>query len=119
MPKLVNLTGEEICLVNEDGYLQCILSLGNAVPARVGIKVGPFEKLEVGSAGYSFPVYEQVVEVRGLPDPTLDTLYIVTEQVAMMIKDREDVIYPIKPVRNKNMGGIYGYQGFAKIVKSD
>jgi len=60
-----------------------------------------------GSAIYK----RKLGKVAGLPEITLNTLYIVSFMVADALKDRSDLICPGTPVRDEE-GKIIGCKGF-------
>lgn len=58
------------------------------------------------------PVYEtEYGEVEDLPEPTENTIYIVSTLVRLARPNRTDLVSPAKPVRNE-AGQIIGCMGF-------
>jgi hypothetical protein len=70
---------------------------------------GPFEK--------SLPIVRQTFgKVVGLPEPTTDTIFIVSAITAQAVPDRTDVFVPARPIRDEK-GNIIGAAAIATLSK--
>lgn len=56
------------------------------------------------------------LHVAGLPDPQPGTYLIVCKEVAQMVPDRRDVVFPIHPVTDED-GRIIGHAGFGRFPR--
>ena len=85
---LVNLTPHAITLRSESG--DTTIAASGSV-ARVSTAPG----VVICEAG-GVPVYsaDSIGNITGLPQPSLGTLYIVSQMVAARVPDRADVVYP-------------------------
>lgn len=92
-----------------------------AIPLRI---VGGLK--EVGSSGedqpYDVKIYEviggQLEKISELPKKVDNVYYIVSYDVAVAYPDRDDFIFPIRPVVD-NASRVIGYMGFARLKKGE
>ena len=108
MMKIVNLTPHAINFVHEDCTPLATINPSGTV-ARVTTKTvtkGDVNGIPVTATEFG--------EVENLPEPTQDTIYIVSSLVAQRCKDRNDVFIPNESVRDEN-GRIVGCKSLGKI----
>jgi len=86
--KLVNLTPHEIRVVGEDGEERLVIPPSGKV-ARVRT-----EQTTVGQVNNIPVVRTMYGDVEGLPEPSENTLYIVSTLVAQAVPYRDDVVAP-------------------------
>lgn len=107
---LVNLTGHDLRLGNTAVLLR---SRGHARVKGEMKEVG--EVVIEGLGGDTFPVLEVTErEIRGLPDPVDDTLYIVSGIVSSAAR-RKDVVSPSRTERTAN-GRVTACHAFVRPV---
>lgn len=88
---LVNLTGHPFALYDADGELVDV----SPDPRYVGlVSIGDHRTIhDENGRAFSLNV-RRIRDVKGLPDPAEGTIYVVTIEVAMALRDsREDVVY--------------------------
>lgn len=104
----INLTPHDVTIV-VDGRTEVIKSSGLARCAEKTVQVGLVD-------GW-IPVFEtEYGEVSGLPEPSEDTIYIVSAIVAKSneVKSRTDVYVPAKTIRDEH-GNVIGCVGLNRI----
>ena len=106
--KIMNLTPHAINFVNESG--ETILTIEPCGElARVTAKTvvtGEINNIPVTTTEFG--------EVEGLPDPTPDTIFIVSSLVAGRVPEREDVFIPNESIRD-DKGRIIGCKSLGRI----
>ena len=104
----VNLTPHDVT-ITVDGRNETIKSSGLARCSEESVQIGLIDEW--------IPVFEtEYGEVSGLPEPSEDTIYIVSAIVAKSneVKSRTDVYVPAKTIRDEH-GNVIGCVGLAKI----
>lgn len=104
----INLTPHDVT-INVDGRSETIKPTGLARCAEKTVQVGLID-------GW-IPVFEtEYGEVSGLPEPSEDTIYIVSAIVAKSneVKSRTDVYVPSKTIRDEH-GNVIGCVGLNRI----
>ena len=104
----VNLTPHDVT-INVDGRSETIKPTGLARCVEKTVQVGLVDEW--------IPVFEtEYKEVSGLPEPSEDTIYIVSAIVAESseVRSRTDVYVPAKTIRDEH-GNVIGCVGLAKI----
>lgn len=107
MMNIVNLTPHAINLIGENGKQRTITPSGNL--ARVAAKtviVGNIDGIPVTTTEFG--------EVEGLPEPSENTIYVVSSLVAQRTPERTDVYIPSESVRDEN-GRIIGCKSLGRI----
>ena len=106
--KIMNLTPHAINFVNENG--EAVLTIEPCGElARVTTKTvvtGEINSIPVTTTEFG--------EVEGLPDPTPDTIFIVSSLVAGRVPEREDVFIPNESVRDEK-GRIIGCKSLGRV----
>lgn len=107
---LINLTPHPIQLWDGD---ECYLN----IPATTGVPPARCEeKFEyIGTIGRTELVELTYSNVKNLPEPSNDTIYIVSVLVAQQFPNRYDLFVPYDLVRNEN-GSIIGCRKLARII---
>lgn len=108
MMNIVNLTPHAINFVQEDCTPLATINPSGTV-ARVTTKTvtkGDINGIPVTATEFG--------EVENLPEPTQDTIYIVSSLVAQRCKARNDVFIPNESVRDEN-GRIVGCKSLGRI----
>lgn len=108
--KLVNLTNHDVTVLFDDG--------GSAVIPPSGIVARCEEITEIVGHlmvdGHQVPVIKKRFgEVKDLPEPETDTLYIVSALTAQAAVNRQDLIVPDSMVKDGNR--LIGCRAFARI----
>ena len=106
--KIVNLTPHAINIVNNDGsVVKTIEPSGELARLSTSTKV-------TGNCD-NIPLTETIYgEIRGLPDPTPDTIFIVSSLIAQRVPERHDVFIPNESVRDEK-GRIIGCRSLGHI----
>jgi hypothetical protein len=106
---IVNLTPHTINIVKEDNTILRIEPSGNL--ARVTTSTECVDVVTVKTdvnTGFDIPITTtRYGEVEGLPDPTPNTIYVVSSLVAERVPGRRDVFIPNESVRD-DKGRIIG-----------
>lgn len=107
--KIVNLTPHEVTVVASNGDVMM------KVPASGQVARCSVNRTTVGKLN-GIPVAKSVMgDVEGLPEPSEDTIYIVSRVVAEAMKGkRDDLVIPDDAVRDGE-GRIIGCKGFAVV----
>jgi hypothetical protein len=83
----INLTPHEISLANQAGEIVLTVpSTGNCRVATTQRIVGDVDGFPINKTTYG--------AVEGLPEPELDTVYVVSILVAQQVPERSDVVAP-------------------------
>lgn len=102
---IINLTPHAITFVGEKN----ITIAPSGTVARCAVSTVQTGEID------GIPVTESVFgEVEGLPDPTPDTIYIVSSLVAQRCRERQDVFIPNESVRDED-GRIIGCRSLGRI----
>lgn len=105
---LINLTPHDIVKMDADGNVIEVIK-----PSGFLARVAAHDEV-VDSIG-GFPIVETVYgEVEGLPEPSDDVAYIVSQMVAKRVPERRDVLIPSRTVRDAN-GNIIGCRAFGRV----
>ena len=105
---IINLTPHAIIFVGNDGTVIKTVEPSGAV-ARLTTRT-----ITTGEVD-GIPVTETVFgEIEGLPEPTPNTVFIVSSLVAGRVPDREDVFIPNESVRDEK-GRIVGCRSLGRI----
>lgn len=105
---IVNLTPHALTLVVGSGTVTVPPS---GTVARVAVTREPAGTVTLD--GVAVPLYRTTYgAVEGLPDPTPDTLYVVSSLVAAAARDRNDLVVPDDLVRDEQ-GRVVGARGLA------
>ena len=105
--KIINLTPHDIVFVRE-GAADIVVPASGKI-ARVAVKtviIGDINGIPVTTSVFG--------GVEDLPEPTADTIYIVSSIVASRVTNREDVYIPNESVRD-DKGRIIGCKSLGKI----
>ncbi len=108
MKKIVNLTPHSISFIDENGNIIRIVETSGDV-ARLTTKTvvtGEYDGIPVTETEYG--------EITGLPDPTPDTIFVVSSLIAQRVPERDDVFIPNESVRD-NAGRIIGCRSLGRI----
>lgn len=106
MSNIINLTPHTINFINGDDTI--------AVPASGTIARLTTQTVQIGDIN-GIPVTTTVFgDVENLPDPSPDTVYIVSSLVAQACRDRDDVYIPNESVRD-DQGRIIGCKSLGRI----
>ena len=106
MKSIVNLTPHTLRLVTEFNTLTVIDPSGTVARVDVvSVPNGSINNIKVYKNSYG--------AVTDLPDPVPNTIYVVSALVAQACKDRPDVFYPDKLIRD-NQGRVDGAKGLAQ-----
>jgi len=90
---IINLTDHVINIITNDNQL-AIDPSGEV--ARVSVN-----NEYTGMINDLIPVFQQTTgDVQGLPDPVVDTIFIVSTQVRLALPDRMDLFSPANLIRN-------------------
>lgn len=106
MATIINLTPHDITFVTENGNI-VIPASGNA--ARLSTKTvntGKINGIPVTATEFG--------DVTGLPDPSADTVYLVSSLVAGRVPERNDVFIPNESVRDE-AGRIIGCKSLGRV----
>lgn len=101
--KLVNLTKEVLHLYDAGGALVAL----PPDPRHLGVvAVGEHRAVE-DEAGHRFSLnVRHVKEIKGMPEPSGEAVYIVPVEVAMALQDsREDVVFAAEEAEVRNTEG--------------
>lgn len=114
MTKIVNATPHPINVINTNG--ETITFAPSDILPRVEVKQTEMRGKLFDPSGNKFSVYQREQgQVTGLPDQEFGTMYIVSNMVAIALKNqREDLIVPdtgANAIRNEQ-GQIVAVQGF-------
>ena len=105
MIKIINLTPHILNIEDEDGNIIAVPASGQV--ARLS------ESREISRYINRIPVYRTVFgKVDGLPEPELNTIYIVSMLVKQQVQYRYDVLYPGEAIRDES-GNIIGCRGLS------
>ena len=105
---IINLTPHAINFVTESGEELVTIDPSGSL-ARVTTTT-----VTIGSLN-GIPVTQTVYgEVEGLPDPTADTVYVVSSLVASRVPDRNDVFIPNESIRD-DKGRIIGCRSLGRV----
>ena len=105
---IINLTPHDINFVTENGDEIATIKPSGSL-ARVTATT-----VTIGSLN-GIPVTQTVYgEVEGLPDPTTDTIYIVSSLVASRVPERNDVFIPNESIRD-DKGRIIGCRSLGRV----
>lgn len=105
--ELVNLTPHAINIVCENATRTIVPSGVVARVSTVSVQVGEID---------GFPIYQtQYGELEGLPEPKVDTMYIVSAMTAAAAKaaGRDDILSPGELIRDEN-GQPVGCRGLVR-----
>lgn len=106
--KIINLTPHEV-KIQTQGTEMVIPPCGTV--ARCAIT----EKIVYEING--IPIYRtEAGKVEGLPEPENETLYIVSQMVANAAKNRGDLVYPHKLIRNEK-GEVVGCSALGTVYE--
>ena len=109
MTKFINLTPHSITFVNGDGKKILAIEPSGQL-ARVSSKT-----VLTGEDYNNIPVTRtEYGEVKGLPAPAEDTIYIVSSLVAQRVPERNDVFIPNESVRD-DKGRIVGCKSLGRV----
>jgi len=98
--RFVNLTPHDVVLQKRDGTYQTIKSSGEA-------RISTYFKVERIVCG--IPVGKTIANgVTGLPDPTADTLFIVSALLMNHLPERHDLVAPNEQIRDEKGRVLYG-----------
>lgn len=106
--RVVNLTGHNVVLYNEDGK-KVVWKAGRY--AGVHNKSEEIDDVRVERAGQIGIMKSYTGQVRGLPEPRDGVLYVVSRAVKNLVPDREDCVVPYRVM--KYHGRPYGCRMFA------
>lgn len=113
---LINLTSHVVKLINNDTKESVSLPPTGSI-ARVSIKRKKIDVFIFNDA--HIPIYESKWgNVKGLPNPSPNTYYIVSSIVADACGERKDLLVPDNPCYHPLTGGIIGMFGL-RINKRD
>ena len=106
--ELVNLTPHDIVI--ENSVIGKLVIEPSGYVARVDIE--QYESYHVNNISVS---HQNLLNITNLPDPSLNTVYIVSARVVAMVKDRDDVVAPntAQALRDSN-NMIVSVPGFVK-----
>lgn len=106
--KIINLTPHPITLANSnDEIVLTIPSSGSARLATTQKVVGEINGFSVNKTFYG--------QVEGLPDPIVDTIFVVSLLVAQQVSERDDVVAPDSgPSALREGGLIKAVRGFVR-----
>jgi len=120
MTKIINLTPHTITIVGEGNKFALNiepsgkLARVTAVTETVGT-ITVKTDVNVLTTSFKVPITTtRYGEVEGLPDPSPDTIYVVSSLVAGRVPDREDVFIPNESVRDEE-GRIIGCRSLGHI----
>ena len=109
---IINLTPHTITFITENGNLNVKPS---GLVARVSAKTEETGYMYVTSFDIRIPVTTTVYgEVEGLPDPSENSIYVVSSLVAKQVPERKDVFIPNESVRD-DQGRIIGCKSLGHI----
>jgi len=105
MTKIINLTPHSLNIKKIDGSIETIQPTG--IIARVSSKVETVG--EINGISITKQTFGDVID---LPEPTEDTVFVVSRMVKDRVPDRTDVLVPGTPVRD-DKGNIIGANGLS------
>lgn len=105
--RIINLTPHTINILKED---KSVLEVQSSGLARVHTKTEILPSID----GIAITAEARGGIVTGLPDPTPDTIFVVSRPVAAAVPEREDVFVPGNLIRN-DQGQPIGCQGLARV----
>ena len=106
--EIINLTPHDVNFVTENGDELVTINPSGSL-ARVSattVTTGSLNGIPVTKTVYG--------EVEGLPDPTPDTVYIVSSLVASRVPERDDVFIPNESIRD-DKGRIIGCRSLGRV----
>lgn len=103
MKNIINLTPHEIVVINNNNKISFPPS---GKIARINTNI-----IQVGEID-GIPLFQsEMTTVTGLPDPSVDTWYIVSMAIRSAMPNRKDILSPGELIRNDN-GQPIGCNGF-------